>query len=100
MNQDQPIEKELTANQLYKNYRDEGGTLKFSDWLTREKTKGVFPINGNLDVEVKKTIMSVKRNSGAKRTILGMPVGTLVAVGAVLIAAVVISKIMTKKQQP
>ena len=31
--------KELTANQLYKQYKDDGGTLVFSKWLDREKKK-------------------------------------------------------------
>ena len=53
-------EKDLTANQLYKEYKDEGGTLKFSDWLTREKTKGIFPLNSNLNEEVQKTLKTVK----------------------------------------
>jgi hypothetical protein len=42
------LEKKLTANQLFKKYKEEGGTLNFSDWLTREKTKGVFPLNSGL----------------------------------------------------
>ena len=42
----------LTANQLFKQYKDEGGTLNFSDWLTREKTKGIFPLNSGLNEEI------------------------------------------------
>jgi len=34
--QEMQLEKKLTANQLYKQYKDEGGTLIFSDWLNRE----------------------------------------------------------------
>lgn len=90
------LDKKLTANQLYKSYRDEGGTLGFSDWLTREKTKGVFPINGNLDKEVKETIGTMKKKTEPPKTILGLPVRTIVITGAVIIAAVVISKLMKK----
>lgn len=87
-------EKDLTANQLYKTYRDEGGTLKFSDWLTREKTKGIFPINSNLNEEVQKTLKKVNE---MKRTYLGFPVSTLLIAGGVIILAVVAAKMFKKK---
>lgn len=90
------LDKKLTANQLYKNYRDEGGTLGFSDWLTREKTKGVFPINGTLDKEVKETIGIMKRKNSAPKTLLGLPVSTLVITGAVIVAAIVVTRLMRK----
>lgn len=90
------LDKKLTANQLYKTYRDEGGTLGFSDWLTREKTKGVFPINGNLDNQVKETIVTMKKKTEPPKTVLGLPVRTLVITGAVIVAAIVISKLMKK----
>ena len=96
MQQTLDLDKKLTANQLFKIYKDEGGTLAFSDWLTREKTKGVFPLNGNLNEEVQKTIVKVKKED-MKRTVLGFPVRTLVIVGGVIVAAVIISKIMKKK---
>ena len=47
MSEQVDLDKKLTANQLFKQYKDEGGTLNFSDWLTREKTKGIFPLNSN-----------------------------------------------------
>lgn len=90
------LDKKLTANQLYKTYRDEGGTLGFSDWLTREKTKGVFPINGNLDNEVKKTIVTMNKKTTPPKTVLGLPVSTLVITGAVIVAAIVVTKLMRK----
>lgn len=90
------LDKKLTANQLYKNYRDEGGTLGFSDWLTREKTKGVFPINGTLDKEVKETIGIMKRKNSVPKTVLGLPVSTLVITGAVIVAAIVVTRLMKK----
>lgn len=89
-------EKELTANQLFKIYKDEGGTLKFSDWLTREKTKGVFPLNANLNEEVQQTLKKVKEKE-MKKTVLGFPVSTLLIAGGVIILAVVASKMINKK---
>lgn len=89
------LDKKLTANQLFKIYKDEGGTKVFSDWLTREKTKGIFPLNGNLNDEVQKNIVKVKK-SDMNKTVLGFPVKTLVIVGGVIIAAIIISKIIKK----
>jgi len=89
-------EKELTANQLFKIYKDEGGTLKFSDWLTREKTKGVFPLNANLNEDVQETFKKVKEKE-MKKTVLGFPVSTLLIAGGVIILAVVAAKMINKK---
>ena len=33
------LDQQLTANQLFKKYKEDGGTLNFSEYLTREKTK-------------------------------------------------------------
>jgi hypothetical protein len=90
------LEKKLTANQLFKKYKEEGGTLNFSDWLTREKTKGVFPLNSGLNEEINLTLNNLKIRKMDK-TVLGFPVKTLYLVGGVLVAAVVISKLIKKK---
>lgn len=90
-------EKELTANQLYKIYKSEGGTLNFSEWLTREKTKGVFPLNDNLNSEVQKIITKEKKKD-MNKTVLGFPVRTLVIVGVVIVGAIVVSRMMKKSQ--
>lgn len=90
------LDKKLTANQLYKIYKDEGGTKTFSEWLTREKTKGVFPLNGDINEEVQKSIKSVKLKE-MNRTVLGFPVKTLVVVGVVIVGAIVLSTYLKKK---
>lgn len=89
---------QLSANQLYKIYQTDGGTLTFSEWLTREKTKGVFPLNGALNEEVQKTLKTVKIEK-MNKTILGFPVRTLVIAGAVIAIAVVASIYLKKKEQ-
>lgn len=83
--------KELTANQLYKQYKDDGGTLVFSKWLDREKKKGIFPLNMDLNNEVNKAIngvneksisaksMSVGKSNTALFIVLGLVVGSFVA---------------------
>lgn len=91
------MEKKLTANQLFKQYKNEGGTLGFSDWLTREKAKGVFPINANLNKEITETIEEQKKKD-MNKTILGFPTKTLVLVGVIIVGAVVISQLIKKKQ--
>ena len=91
------LEKKLTANQLYKIYKEEGGTKTFSEWLTREKTKGVFPLNGEVNEEVQKSIKTVKEDD-MNKTVLGFPVKTLVIVGAIIVGAIAISAYMKNKQ--
>lgn len=90
------LEKKLTANQLFKEYKDEGGTLNFSDWLTREKTKGIFPINSNLNQEVSKKLTDLKDEEMSK-TVLGFPVSTLLIAGGVIIVAIVAVNVLKKK---
>ena len=90
------LDKKLTANQLFKEYKDEGGTLNFSDWLTREKTKGIFPINSNLNQEVGKKLTDLKEEQ-MNKTVLGFPVSTLLIAGGVIIVAIVAVNVLKKK---
>lgn len=89
------LSKNLTANQLFKKYKDEGGTLDFTNWLNREKAKGVFPLNAKLNEEINNTITQLKTDD-MNKTFLGFPVKTLIIVGGVIVAAVVIHKMMKK----
>jgi hypothetical protein len=91
---------ELTANQLYKIYKDEGGTLKFSNWLTREKTKGIFPINSDLNQEVYMALNGIKekeKEMGNKNRVLGFPISTLYIMGGIIVGAIIVSKLIKKK---
>lgn len=88
--------KEYTANQLYKKYKDEDGTLNFSNWLTREKKKGIFPINSNLNEEVYMALNGMN-DEGKSKTVLGFPKSTLIIMGVVIVGAIVVSQIMKKK---
>ena len=90
------LEKKLTANQLFKEYKDEGGTLNFSDWLTREKTKGIFPINANLNQEVGRKLIDLKQEE-MNKTVLRLPVSTLLIAGGVIIVAIVAVNVLKKK---
>ena len=92
------LERKLTANQLFKIYKDDGGTLNFSDWLTREKKKGVFPLNGALNEEIQKTLVKVKPKEMDK-TVLGFPVRTLVIAGSVIVVAAIVSIYLKRKSK-
>jgi hypothetical protein len=89
---------ELTANQLYKIYKEDGGTLKFSDWLTREKKKGIFPINSDLNEEVYFALNGVKEAEKMnKNRVLGFPISTLYIMGGIIVGAIIVSKLIKKK---
>ena len=89
---------ELTANQLYKIYKEEGGTLKFSNWLTREKTKGIFPINSDLNQEVYMALNGIKdKEMVNKNRVLGFPISTLYIMGGIIVGAIIVSKLIKKK---
>lgn len=88
--------KGLTANQLYKQYRDEGGTLNFSDWLNREKKKGVFPINKEVNEEVYMALNGMSEKEEKSR-FLGLPTTPLIIMGVVIIGAIVYHRYMKKK---
>jgi hypothetical protein len=89
---------ELTANQLYKLYKEEGGTLKFSNWLTREKTKGIFPINSDLNQEVYMALNGIKeKEMSNKNRVLGFPITTLYIMGGIIVGAIIVSQLIKKK---
>lgn len=91
------MEKEKTANQLYKDYKDDGGTLNFSGWLNREKKKGVFPLNKEINEEVYMALNGMNETKKSKR-ILGFPTTTLVLVGVIIVGAVIVTQIMKKEK--
>ncbi len=70
--------------------------MNFSDWLTREKTKGIFPINSNLNQEVGKKLTDLKEEE-MNKTVLGFPVSTLLIAGGVIIVAIVAVNVLKKK---
>lgn len=90
--------KELTANQLFKQYKDEGGTLNFSNWLSREKKKGIFPLNQNLNEEVYMALNGLKDNSTRDNTIFGFPKAVLITMGFIIVGAIVYSQVMKNKK--
>jgi hypothetical protein len=86
----------ITGNINNKQYKDEGGSLNFSGWLNREKKKGIFPINANLNEEVYMALNGMNEDEKSK-TIMGFPKSTLLIVGVVIVGAIVVSQIMKKK---
>jgi len=93
---DSQDEKKLTANQLYKKYREDGGVLNFSEWLTREKTKGVFLLNGSINDEINAAIEEYKKEEYMKKTILGFPVNVLLISGIIIVGSILAYKYIKK----
>ena len=82
----------LTANQLYKNYRINGGNLKFSDWINTQKNNGIYPVNKELDTEVNNTLSELENNINDKNSYQG-----LYFIGAIIVVAIVVNKLMKNK---
>jgi hypothetical protein len=91
------LEKKLTANQLFKQYKEDGGTLAFADWLSREKKKGVFPLNANLNEDINKKLIELKNNKDMSKTVFGFPTKTLLLVGGVIVGAIILNQVFKKK---
>jgi hypothetical protein len=97
INQELNLEKKLTANQLFKQYREEGGTLAFADWLSREKKKGIFPLNANLNENINKKLLELKNNKDMSKTVFGFPTKTLLLVGGIIVGAIVLNQVLKNK---
>ena len=92
--------KELTANQLFKQYKEDGGTLNFSNWLSREKKKGVFPLNQNLNEEVYMALNGIMENSKkSDGRILGFPKSVLIITGVLIVGAIVYTQVIKNRQK-
>jgi hypothetical protein len=82
----------LTANQLYKNYKINGGNLKFSDWINTQKNNGIYPLNKELDTEVNNTLTELEKNKNDKNSYQGLYI-----IGAIVFVAIVVNKLMKNK---
>jgi hypothetical protein len=91
--------KELTANQLFKQYKEDGGTLNFSNWLSREKKKGVFPLNQNLNEEVYMALNGLKDSSKSDGRIFGFPKSVLIITGVLIVGAIVYTQVIKNRQK-
>jgi len=69
----------MTANQLYKKYRKEGGQLSFAEYMSREKAKKFVnfegdsnvPMNKPLSDSISQVLNKVHQQSGLKTDIEG-----------------------------
>jgi len=91
------LEKKLTANQLFKQYKEDGGTLAFADWLSREKKKGIFPLNANLNENINNKLSELKNRKDMSKTVFGFPTKTLILVGGIVVAAIILNQVFKKK---
>lgn len=82
-----------SANILYKDYKKTGGTLTFKNFIQREKTKGVFPLNVALNEEVEEAYKQYKNSKVmSDKKILGLPQKTVLIAAGVIIVAVLVYK--------
>jgi hypothetical protein len=82
----------LTANQLYKNYKINGGNLKFSDWITTQKKNGIYPLNKELDAEINNTLSELESNPTDKKNYQGLYI-----IGTIVVVAIIVNKLMKNK---
>lgn len=67
----------MTANQLYKAYKKDGGTLSFAEFMSREKTKkfvnfdgeSTVPENKPLSDSINQVLSKIHQQSGLKTDI-------------------------------
>jgi hypothetical protein len=96
------------ANQLYKDYRKEGGTLNFAGWINREKKKGFLnatgdvqiPLNQPLSDSISRTLDSMHRQAGyqdslSNEYVLGVNRNVWIGIG--IVAAVGIGYLIYQK---
>lgn len=84
------------ANQLYK---QSGSTLKFTDWLNREKAKGVVipqkEVNDNINKDLKEKLENpVKEN---KNKVIGLDKRILILSAVVILGAVAYNMYRNRK---
>jgi hypothetical protein len=82
----------LTANQLYKNYKINGGNLKFSDWINTQKNNGIYPLNKELDSEVNNKLNELETDKNDNNSFQA-----LYLFGAIIVVAIVLNKLMKNK---
>lgn len=90
-----------SANQLYKQYKNTGGTLEFKTWLSRENAKNAIGFDSTLNKEVEEQTINTNKtqtnNIDMNKTILGFPVKTVAIAGAIIVAAVIVVAVTRKK---
>ena len=98
-----------TANQAYKKYKEQGGTLAFKDFLTREQHKiyaangedsSVFLVKPALNDTVQTAINDMLKQGGLKdeesgKTVFG--INKNIVIGAGLLVAGIVIFIIVKK---
>ena len=87
-------------------YKESGSTLPFTQWLNREKAKGVVipqkGVSDTIDEELQKELVGVNENEFSnftdnKKTIFGLNKTILILSGVIIIGAIAY-KIYVKKK--
>jgi hypothetical protein len=91
----------MTANKVYKEYKKNGGTLSFAEWIQREKAKDFLnwdartsvPVNKPLTDSISDVLNKIQRDAGYKEApenkyILGIHRNILIGIGVVALVGV------------
>jgi prophage maintenance system killer protein len=81
----------LTANQLYKNYKIEGGNMKFAEWINAQKNNGVYPINKELNSDVNDALKELDVNIDKNKY------QDLYIISAIFIVAIIVNKLIKNR---
>lgn len=90
------------ANQLYREYKRNGGTLSFAEWIDREKKKGFMnaidevneiPANKPLIDSIQRTLDELHRAAGYQdkpnnKYILGVNRNVMIGIGVVTVIGI------------
>ncbi len=100
----------MTANQRYRQYKKDGGTLSFADYMNREKKKGFVNFDGQVDVPENKPLSDsltavlnqMHQTAGYKtkadnKYILGLHRNVWIGTG--IVAAAVVAYVVYKNQK-
>jgi hypothetical protein len=94
-----------SANQLYKDYKKQGGTASFADWLTEHKSKMFnadgdqpaitkeFPVDRKLNDSTQQILNDIHQAGGLKNnldntTVFGIPKTAFYIAGGLLVIAI------------
>lgn len=101
----------MTANEAYREYKNDGGTLSFAEWIDREKKKSFLnfdgtvsvPVNKPLTDSINKTLEEIRRQGGLKtglenKYIFGVHKNVWIGIGVVAVVATAIIVIRKSKK--
>lgn len=67
----------MTANEQYRKYKSQGGTLNFSKWITTQKKRGFLSMDGSVSIpdnkplsdSIQQTLSNMHSEDGVKTSV-------------------------------